>query len=145
MPKLQLRFGIPLLTCAMMAACLTEPSLPAESPGDAVPGNVGSCGFATFSQCVAWSADGTELYAVESMGQSTFGLVAIDPSTLASRLIGPIEYPHRLDVAPGDPAAIYYAAASGVTYGIHRYAFSNGNARQLAQGSRSFEFSVSPD
>jgi hypothetical protein len=95
---------------------------------------------------VVWSADGSELFAVESMGQSSFGLIAIDPSTLGIRLIGPIEYPARLDIAPADLDAIYYSTSiTGISYGIHRYAFSNGNARQLAHASPSSAFSVSRD
>jgi WD40 repeat protein len=135
-----------LVISATLAGCATEPSLPDEDPGDAVPGNVGSCGFAQFSQCVAWSADATELFAIESTGQSTFQLVAIDPATRTSRVIGPIEYPQLLDHAAGDPEAVYYSASvTGTSYTISRYDFSNGSARQLVQGSPSFVFSISPD
>lgn len=135
-----------MMAFTAIVGCATEPSLPAEQPGVAVPRNAGSCGFGEFSQCVVWSPDSKELFAVESMGQSAFGLIAIDPSTLAVRFIGAIEYPARLEIAAADPEAIYYSTSiTGTSYGIHRYAFSNGNARQLAQASPSSEFSISRD
>ena len=139
--------GCLVATFGGLAACATEPGLPTDNPGLAVPGpSIGSCGFAEFSQCVVWSADSKELYAVDYPNPNTYRVVGIDPVTRASRPIGQIGYPARIDLAPGDPAAIYYSTTTNtVTYSIHRFAFSNASSRELVPASPSPAFSISPD
>jgi hypothetical protein len=126
---------------------------PAASPGVVVPGIADLCpvDFDSFG-CMAWSADSKTLYIGAGVGtKSVPSLIAVDPATLASRVVGPIDATTFVLEPSADGTAIYFTAADPEPSGmpsvgafIRRMSLIDGSVTTIAT-TRNPNILVSPD